>query len=193
MKMIRDHQIADLLLVALERLAYSKYISGYPSAKGRRNFDTSSTTDSFYKNVCTVSFHDSLLVTAALLDEKNKKGVSFWNWRDLKTKKQQELKEASNLLASSGLKGVRDQVVGHVDADNHNNNFPSGRRQGIVDERLIQKLDDIHSRLVKIFFDFTSEIGERYSPHYFDTANATSEIKVVMDAAPPVLTDSFVI
>lgn len=193
MNKIANHQIAALLVVAVERLAYCKYISAYPALKGRRNFDTSSDLDSFYKNVCNVSFHDSLLVTASLLDEKNKKGVGFWNWRDLKSKKQKELKEITDLLGSSGLKGVRDQVVGHVDSDNHNNRFPSSRRRGIVEPKLIDILDDIQKRLAKLFHDFTAEIGDKYSPNYFSSERAIREIEAAMAGAPPTMTDNHVI
>ena len=190
---IQDHQISQLLRVAMARLTYSKYIASYPASKGKNGFDTIATLDGFYKNVCNTSFHDSLLVTIALLDEKNRGGVSLWNWRDMKSRKAIQLKDLSDALIATGLKTMRDQIVGHVDADNQTNNFPMSREQGIVNGILINRLEEIQCKIKDLFFDFTTEIGQPHAKSFFDQSEAMNEIQTVMNAAPPVLTDAILI
>ncbi len=190
MTTIRTFQIAELLFVAQERLIYCKTITKYPKNNGMKNFDTSSSTlDSFYKNTCNAFFHDSLLITASLLT-KDKRVISFYNWL-LPDTKQKELDQIAIQFESSGLKGVRDQVVSHVDVGNHNNTFPLNRRQGVIAEELIIKLDDIQSKLVSLFHDYTRGQGDPHAS--FDLSDAQHEIDSALAIAKPTLTNNFVI
>lgn len=184
---VQAHQIVDLLRVAAEELAYSRFISEYPSTSGFRHFDNVAKIDAFYKTVCNSCFHDALLTIASLLD-KDKRVISFWNWRPFIESKGIEFEDIVNRFQNSPLQTVRDQVTAHADIANHNNNFPSSKRRGIVDTRLIELLQGYLDEVSALFHLFTRETGNPYVATLFDTSDAEEEVKSVIDLARPQLT-----
>ncbi len=189
---INNHQLADLLVVAKYDLSYCKSITDYPEKNGFKHFDTSTNIDAFYKSICNVCFHDSLLITATLLD-KDPRVISFWNRKDFVNTRGEKLTEITELLEKSGLKTIRDQIVGHADTANETNNYPFSRKQGIVNKFLIKKLDELHQELVALFRDVMATNQNPYSEDYFNTSESEREIEEVLDKAKPKMTNSPVV
>ncbi len=189
---IKDYQIADLLRVAKDRLAYCAVISNYPQKVGKKNFDTSSKADIFYKNICNTCFNDALLIIGSLLGTDSRV-MSLWNWKEFAIKKSKELQDLGVRFVHDGLKEVRDQIIAHQDTDNSNNRFPSSRRQGTINPILIKRAQDLLENMISEFDNYTRSIGNPHSPSYFDDSGAIEEIEFIMTNAQPTLTDSDVI
>ncbi|MDP3975385.1 MAG: hypothetical protein Q8P95_00535 [bacterium] len=187
-----EFQIAELLRVAHELLGYCNYISNYPTSQNSQNYDPGSKIDQFYKNVCNSSYRDCIIIVDTLMD-KDRRVISFKNWKVFAEKRKEEIDLIFKDFVSSGLKKVRDEMMAHVSAKNSNNRFPSMRREGIVNQTLIESLQEILDRLTKEFFEFTNTKTQTYSKKYFDRSRAIAEIKTVMNLAKPKLTNNFVI
>lgn len=193
MVQINDYKIAQLILVAKWRLAYCRVVSNYPAKSGRKNFDVlSGSIDSFYKNICNSSFCESLLITASLLS-KDPRVISFWNWDYFYIENNKELSDIYRLFELYGFKEIRDQTMGHTDANNQNNFFPANRINGVIEPILISRLNEIQEMLIEKFHDYTKKHNKPYSQNYFDIQKATEEIEKVINIALPKMTDESVI
>ncbi|MBD3359250.1 MAG: hypothetical protein GF365_00880 [Candidatus Buchananbacteria bacterium] len=184
---IQEHQIAQLLLVAKEQLTYCEYIEAYAQQEAK-NYAPGKLIDQFYKNIHNTCFNDSLLIISNLID-KDSRVISLWNWTAFKDVKEKKLEQFINSFKKEGLKTIRDQIVAHTDVNNHNNNFPSSKRRGMVNEILVQRLSTFLDDLIVEFYDYTANHSTPYSPQYFDVSQAKEEIQSVMDKAKPEMTD----
>jgi len=191
--MIREYQIALLLRTAKEQLTYCEIITNQPAAAGKRNFDTVSQADNFYKSVCNVFFHDSLLIISSLFDDKDKRVISFKNLLDFYDKKKEKINKLIDDFSNSPLKQMRDQIIAHQDTNNRNNNIPNSRRRGIINPELLKLLQKFLESAINEFRDYASKFKTSYSDQYFDTSEAKQEIELILSQAKPVLTDNFVI
>lgn len=190
---MRENQIAQLLRVAKEQLEYCNAIVNYPAKMGRKNFDVIAPKDGFYKTICNMAFNDTLLIVGSLLDNKDARVISLWNFKDFTDKKQNELQKITNEFKNTGLKTIRDQIIAHQDISNRNNNIPNSRRRGIIDSKIIKSLQEILEKMIKEFRDYAAKFKNPYSDQYFDTFEARKEIELVLSQAKPDLTDNFVI
>jgi len=190
---VKENQIAQLLRVAKEQITYCKFISNYPAAKGNKNFGVIEPIDIFYKSTCNAFFNDTLLIISSLLDKKDSRVISFWNWNDFVNKKNKELTAITKTFNSSPLIRVRHELVAHQNYKNRNNRIPNSRRRGIIDQRLIDILEQTLEQMISEFRDYASQFSTPYSSQYFDISEAEKEISSVMDQARPTLTDSPVI
>lgn len=188
-----EHQIAQLLHAAKEQLEYCNVIVNYPAKAGRRNFDVIAPVDKFYKTVCNMAFNDTVLIAGSLLDKKDARVISLWNFKDFVGKKQKELQQLTDKFTNYGLKTIRDQIIAHQDMGNKNNNIPNSRRRGIINLQLIKLLQEILEEMVKEFRDYASNFSRPYGDQYFNTTNARQEVELILNQAKPTLTDDFVI
>ncbi len=188
---MKEYEIAGLLIVAKRQLVYSEFIARYPASAGKRDFDLVSPTDLFYRNVCSLSYHDGLLIIGSLVD-KDKRVMSFWNWPDFVSIKTEALQKLTDEFNRSGLKDIRDQIVAHQDSSNGNNNFPDARRGG-VRINLIDKTQQFLQKLIAEFYNYKKIKNLIYSPTNFDIGDVYNEVKSVMLFAKPTLTDNFII
>jgi hypothetical protein len=185
-------KIADVLHVAIDQLACCEEIMKYPK-KYSMNFDPSFGVDNFWMNASKVFFYESLLLTANLLD-KDSRTVSLFSWKEFSEIHSNWLSDIAKEFNDSGLKTIRDQVVGHVDIFNHNNRLPRQRRQGVINELLINKLSELQSELVKKFDEYTRANGSPYSlVSFFSGDIARDETKRAINGEKPRLTNNAVI
>jgi hypothetical protein len=99
------------------------------------------------------------------------------------------LSDIAKEFNDSGLKTIRDQVVGHVDISNHNNRLPRQRRQGVINELLTNKLSELQSELVKKFDEYTRANGSPYGlVSFFSGDIARDETKRAINGEKPRLT-----
>ena len=189
---ISNHQLADLLLIAKKRLAYCKFISSFPENNGFKHFSPSVNIDAFYKSVYNVCFYEALLITSTLLD-KDTRVISFWNRQDLVSAKKEKLNVITEEFKSLGLKTIRDQLVGHMDISNQNNNYPYSRIRGIISKTLVKSLSDVLIKSIEFFREYMKECGNPYSDEYFNTTDSYNEIQEVMEKARPQMTNEPVI
>ena len=190
---MREYQIAQLIKVAKEKLEYCTSIINHPKKMGRKNFDVISPIDKFYKTVCNMAFNDTLLIIGSLLDSKDARVISLWNFKDFADTKQKELRTITDEFINSGLKTIRDQIIAHQDFGNKNNNIPNSRRRGIIDIEFITLLQNILDNITREFKDYAAKYSNPYSGQYFDISNANQEIELVLKRAKPKLTDDIVI
>jgi len=190
--MTQEYQIAQLLRIAKEQLAYCEYIESYPKKVGKRNFDTVQLLDQFYKNIHNVCFFDGLLIVGNLLN-KDPRVMSFWNWPEFRAVKENKIQMFTDKYEGDGLKEVRDQIAAHIDTTNRNNNFPDSRRRGMINDILVQKLLTILNDLIAEFQDYTRQHSAPYSQQYFDITQATEEVATAMEQAKPQMTDNYII
>ncbi|MCE9628597.1 MAG: hypothetical protein K8Q91_01240 [Candidatus Vogelbacteria bacterium] len=190
---IKEYQIAGLLRVANEQLAYCNLITEYPGLSSKKNFDPLSAVDQFYKSVCNVFFHDSLLIISSLLDSKDSRVIGLWNWKDFTSYKSSELKLITDSFNNGPLKTIRDQLIAHQDVSNPNNQFPDSRRTGIIKENLIMLAQSTLDSIINEFCDYAQKFSTPYSEQYFDTEEAKNQLTSVMRLAVPTLTNNDVI
>jgi len=189
----KEVQIAEFLQVANDRLVWCEIIMNYPSKSGRKNFDTASPIDTFYKNVCSLSFYEALLIIGSLLDNKDARVISLWNLIDFRDKKKEKLQVITNKFIESPLKQVRDQIVAHQDRSNPSNLFPFDRMRGCISSSLIGLLREILKETISEFCDYATNFSTPYSDEWFNGAKATEQIETALSQAKPKLTDSLVI
>jgi len=177
-------RIHQLLVIANKQLGYSIYISDYPQKHGL-NFNPSIGIDNFYKDVCNVFFYYSLLVTATLIDTDSR-CISFYNWKEFISQEDQKLRinKIKNKFNKFGLKEFRDQIVGHIDKNNPNNQCPIFRIQSIVNEKFIKNLEYIQKELINIFDKYTQSI-KRPCSKICTTVKGLEEIGKIMNTIKP--------
>ena len=177
-------RIYQLLVIANKQLGYSIYISDYPQKHGL-NFNPSSGIDNFYENVCSVFFYDSLLITATLMD-KDSRCISFYNWEEFISQEDQKLRieEIKNKFNKFGLKEFRDQIVGHIDKNNPNNQCPIFRIQSIVNEKFIKNLECIQKELINIFDKYTQSTNRSCSKACTTVKNVEAIDKIMNTVKP---------
>ncbi len=187
-----ERQIADVLSVAIEQLACCEAILDYPK-KYSKHYAPGSIVDNFWMNASKTFFYESLLLTETLLN-KDPRTISFFNWTEFFKVYAPWLKEMAKEFRDSGLENIRDQVVGHIDASNHNNQLPRQRRQGTINELLVQRLKKIQQNLVEKFDEFTRNKGTPYHlTNYFGGGTAKEEAESVLSGEKPKLTSDPVI
>jgi hypothetical protein len=191
--MVQKHQIAMLLQIANSNLTYSEIIISYPKIAGKRNYDPSEKIDSFYKKTCNVFFNDSLLILSNLLDNKDKRVMSFKNCSEFYNTKKQKIDKLINNFNKSHLQIMRDQILAHQDISNTNNNIPDYRTRGITNPQLIDLLRKFLSIAISEFKDYAKSVKTPYSNQAFDTSNVKKEIALILNQAKPILTDCDVI
>jgi len=185
-------QIADLLSVANCQLVCAKIILVYPK-NFNKNYDPTVTIDQFWMNTCKTYFYESLLLTSTLLS-KDKRTISFYNWTDFRARNKSWLDMQSCNFNDTGLKEVRDQMVGHVDISNDNNRLPRHRRQGVINEILVIRLDKILQFLISKFDEFTRLYSRPYNYNsFFSGEKAKKEVEAAISQAKPQLTSNLVI
>jgi hypothetical protein len=187
----KEHEVAQMLLLAKKQFAYAEFIAKYPATAGRRDFDLTSSVDLFYRNVCSLSAQDGLLLLGSLVS-KDGRVMSFWNWTDFVNMRKTKLQTLTDKFSSSGLKTVRDQVVAHQDSNNKNNNFVFTRRSG-VHLTLIEQMQVFLQELIDEFYAYTNTKMPIFSPNYFDAGDAYAEVGAIFSLAKPTLTDGFII
>jgi len=194
---MRD-KIAQLLRVAREQLACCEFIAKYPRSVEKKGFDTISKIDNFYKRTLNVFFYDSLLITASLLDNKDNRIISFFKYYkeyNYDSEDRERLEKIYNLYKNSYLKVIRDQLIGHIDIRNYNNEMPNFRQRGTIDQSFIHKLKEIQDQLVDEFL--ITEKKYRYNPSYntnfFNIESSILGVREVMNKAKPCLTDGALI
>lgn len=185
-------QIAQILRIVKDQLSCCVYIIEYPNSHGKKNFDLNAPVDRFYKNTCNVNFYESLLLITNLLS-KDRRTISFFNWSEYLSQREREINMIDEKFNKSGLKVIRDQVVGHVDSSNRNNRHPYMRRRGIINTYLVEEAVKIQDSLIDEFYSFTLNVNRKYSPDYFSSSEALNGIKTVMNLAVPTLTDDVII
>ncbi|NVP17126.1 hypothetical protein HUU51_00190 [Candidatus Gracilibacteria bacterium] len=186
MKRINEYQFAELIKVAVNQLSYSRKIIEYP---GNENvFSLNDIPSNFYKKICNTCFIEACLIICNLLNEKDKRVISFFNWKELVENNSYKtiLDGLIKIDEFKRLKDCRDQVFGHQDIANHNNNFPNDRLRGIINPILIQDAEKILEVLVKIFDCFTREKNTPYDlDSYFGTQKSEEEIKFILTSVNP--------
>jgi len=188
-----ENQIALLLRVAKEELEYCSTIINYPVKAGNKNFDVISPIDKFYKTVCNMAFNDALLIVGSLLNNKDTRVISLWNFQNFVKEKQEELQTITDKFINYGLKTIRDQIIAHQDTGNKNNNIPNSRRRGIINPDLIKYLQEILYKTIEEFRDYAKRFSTPYSDQYFDVSDARNEIELALIQAKPTLTNDIVI
>lgn len=192
---VSNMQIADLLVVARNRLVVCQYISEYPKKNNKLNFDTVDLLSSFYKNICNTFFLEALLITCNLLDN-NSRTISFFNWDKCGDTMGKELSKLKSDPKFKALKTIRDQIGGHVDSKNRNNSYPLSRDRGIIEPDLLNFLYEIQKELLKIFNLYTINYqipAKKYDPGYFNTSCAVQAVEEIMKKAEPKLTDNIIL
>lgn len=187
-------KIADMLSVAINQLACCSTIMNYPK-KYSKNFDPCSPVDNFWMNASKTFFYDSLQLTSTLLSKNSRSPtISMFNWQEFSEIYHDWLDEIATKLNDSGLKTVRDQVIAHLDDSNHNNRFPRHRRQGVMNEMLIDKLREIQLEIVVKFDEYTRNIGSPYDlVNFFSGNEGAQEADLAINGNKPTLTNNFVI
>ncbi|OGJ52354.1 hypothetical protein A2335_02550 [Candidatus Peregrinibacteria bacterium RIFOXYB2_FULL_32_7] len=186
--MISGLQIASLLRLAKEQLAYCKTIINYPKTQKKNKYNYSSDIDRFYNNVACVFFNDSILIISSLLDDKDKRVISFKNFTDFFNKKEIKINILINQFNSSKLKEVRDQIIAHQDINNINNQLPYRNRQGVINPLLLEIVENFLDKAIKEFKEYASECSNPYSEYYFSATEAKKEINAILEKAKPILT-----
>lgn len=181
-----------MLSVAINQLACCSTIINYPK-KYSKNFDPSSAVDNFWMNTSKTYFYDSMQLTSTLLS-KDSRTISMFNWKEFSEIYHDWLNEIATKLNDSGLKAVRDQVIAHLDNSNHNNRFPRHRRQGVMNEVLIDKLREIQSEIVVKFDEYTRNVCSPYDlVNFFSGNEGAQEADLAINGNKPMLTNNFVI
>ncbi len=182
-----EEQIAELLRLIKEDLAYCKCILSYPKKFSGHSYDPTQVFDRFYYVVCNNCFHCALLAFSSLLDRRDKRPITFWKWTEFVRYRCTELKEVCDRFENSRLSSMRDKMVAHVDAGYSANTFPIDRHRGIIGEVYIIELDNFLDKLIKLFHEHAKQYSTPYVQSYFDAPRAEEEIESVMNLAKPQL------
>jgi len=184
-----ENQIAQLIHIAKEDITYCEYIINYPIYNGKKNFNTTSSINSFYKNIHNLSFNNGLLIVGSLLN-KDKRIISLWNYPEFILKNEKELKNLTAEFSEKGLKTIRNQIIAHQDIENENNYSIYNRKKGFINKYLIQALKEILEEIINKFSFFSTSYDKQYFNNIDD---AVKEIEQILNQVKPILTDDYVI
>ncbi|MDD2871002.1 MAG: hypothetical protein PHS49_03345 [Candidatus Gracilibacteria bacterium] len=186
MRKIKEYQFAELIQVATNQLVYCKKIIELPGDENM--FSLNDISSSFLKRVCNACFIESCLIICNLLKENDKRVISLFNWVELVDNKSYKL-ILDGILKTDEYKRLvecRDQIFGHQDISNGNNNFPNHRLNGIMNLLLINDAEKILDVLIKIFDCFTREKNTPYDLNsYFGTIKSEEEIEYILNEIKP--------
>jgi hypothetical protein len=192
-------QIQQLLALSTNYLVYSKSIAEYPENQNK-NFDLNSPIDYFYKNICSCSFDEALLVITSLMESRDHRVISFYNHPQFEEKKFPEIEDIKKKLEETlsnetSLKKIRNQIIAHQDHSQTANNFPFMRMQGMIRKIWIKKLDEILKETISLFFKFSGSINQSYNPCIFERVEeeAKHRVDLMLKNNPPILTEETIV
>lgn len=182
----KEYQYAELLQVAVNQLSYCKIISKYPW--DGNIFSSKDISSNFFKRVCNACFLESCLIICNLLDKKDEKVISFFNWEEFVSDniRKQILDDLVKTPDFKQLLICRHQIFAHQNNSNKNNNFPSDRLRLLINDSLINWSDKILSILIRLFDNYTRSNNRPYSfDSYFWTENSETEIEFMLNWLKP--------